>query len=85
MIVEYKNRLVVKATFKDIYSMRVNGEYIVLVRKYYWTSKELVATNKLGNGLITDLPTSESYEHTVAILRLGMGEYVEVVNELAGS
>jgi len=63
VIVEYKNFLRVKATFKNVDSVDVKNGHVVLLR----------FTKNLTEVI------------TVAILRLGLGEYVEVVNELAGS
>ena len=63
VIVEYKNFLRVKATFKNVDSVDVKNRHVVLLR----------FTKNLTEVI------------TVAILRLGLGEYVEVVNELAGS
>ena len=63
VIIEYKNFLRVKATFKNVDSVDVKNRHVVLLR----------FTKNLTEVI------------TVAILRLGLGEYVEVVNELAGS
>ena len=74
MIVEYKNCLAVKATFKNVTSMHSDGEHVVLVRTY---------VDATPQPSIYALPIM--YSENIAILSLGMGEYVEVVNELAGS
>jgi hypothetical protein len=67
VIIEYKNSLKVKATFKNIDGMYAKDDHITLRRLVH--------------------PSNDMLDpcHTVVILRLGMGEYVEVVNELAGS
>jgi hypothetical protein len=84
MIIEYKNMRMVKATFRNVDAMDIKDEHVILRRVQRY------ANTTAGQPTPASVPvrlTDYTYDWwtTVAILRLGQGEYVEVVNELAGT